>query len=751
MNRKLILIPILSSLSFCVNAQSDLYQTHRDLLSKIKVTAHGVEKVNAWSGGQNAPQFAIADMNKDGKNDLIVFENERGVKVYINTNPLPGTSIPLYRYAPEYEYKFPNVNNYIKLIDYNCDNVPDLFHFGTGLQGLVIADGFYDNSDILTFKPEREIRFYRQGSSTSSNVNIRPTDIPSIEDIDGDGDLDVVSYSINGNYITAWQNITKEDGLPCDSFRIKALTGCWGKVLQDYPRTHMLHITYCPPPRGDGGNGTNHGNNALCLLDIDGDGDMDFLDGNQDYSDIQLLINGKADYQYPIDSMIAQDTLWKKDGHQLYMPKYPAAYWVDIDQDGDRDIMISPKLTGTENYRCIALYENQGSSSAPNFVYHSDSFLMETMIDLGTNTYPVVYDYNKDGLADLLVGTMGRYNPISGTNLSRIVYYQNTGTATLPVFTLIDDNLLELETMGLNGGALAIGDLDNDGKDELFIGRMNGNIAYFKNYAASGTVQPDWRLWQRELTDKNNKNIRANNFATPVIYDVNKDGKNDLVSGMHLGYLFYYQNSGTSGDIKLEKLSDSLGKLKVGPYQQEGSSAPFIGKIDNTGKEYLMIGTKDGTIQCWDGIDSGDPNKTYTLVEEKYSNIKIQGRKAAPYFADINNDGKYEVIIGNDLGGLNMYFQIWTVNVEGVARSQNKLSVYPNPAMDILNVGLSDGIISAKATVKIYTSMGQQVNAFMQYSDNAWRVDVSSLPTGMYLCTVYSNGTTQTARFSKTK
>ncbi len=730
-------------------AQSDIYQNSKDYLSQVKIMVNGIEKTNAWCGGQNSPQFAIADMNNDGKNDLMIFENYRGVKVYLNIGRGSATE---YRYAPEYEYKFPPVYNFIKLVDYNCDNVPDLFHFG--YSGLWICDGFYDASNILTFKPQKEIRYQRQGVSGTSNVTISPSDNPGIEDIDHDGDLDIVTYSIWGTFITSWKNIRVEQSLPCDTFPLELETTCWGKALQAVARTHELGVTVCPPFREpEPGNRTTDGNNAMCLVDIDGDGDFDVLDGNNAYSDIQLLINGKTQYQYPIDTMVAQDTTWQSGGHKLNMPKFPSAYWLDIDGDGDRDILISPKLNGSENYKCIALYENTGTSGAPIFTYRSDSFLMESMVDLGTNTYPVVYDYNKDGLQDLLVGTMGRYNAGSGATMSRIVYFQNTGTATDPVFTLQDDNLLGLENQGIDGAALAMGDLDNDGMDELLIGRKNGNIAYFRNYAASASVQPDWQLWQRELSNQSGQSIRANNYATPCIYDVDKDGVKDLICGMQIGYIHYYKNmSTTSGQVSLVKQSDSLGKLKVGPYQQTGFSAPFVGKIDNTGKEYLMVGSYDGTIQRWEGIDSGDPNKTYTRVDTFYSNIHIKGWSSSPAFADINNDGKYELFVGNDLGGLNLYRQVWNENVEDVVKKQNELSIYPNPAMDKLNIGLEGRIIPVKSVVKIYNSMGQLMsNITMNYIDNAWRVDISSLPSGIYLCSVYYNGETHTARFSKTK
>jgi hypothetical protein len=729
-------------------AQSEIYQSSSAYLATMKVMANGIEKTNAWAGGQNSPQFSIADMNNDGKNDLLIFENYKGVKVYINVAHGSGTE---YRYSPEYEYKFPPVYNFMKLVDYNCDGVPDLFHFG--YSGLWICDGFYDNSNLLTFKPQKEVRYYRQGQTSTSNVTISPSDNPGIEDIDHDGDLDIVTYSLWGNYITAWKNLRVENSFPCDTFPLELETTCWGKAIQAIARTHTLGITDCPPFRDDPSNRPNDGNNAMCLVDIDGDGDFDVLDGNNAYSDLQLLINGKTQYSYPIDTMVAQDTTWQTGGHVLQMPRFPAAYWLDIDQDGDRDLLISPKLDGTENYKCIALYENTGTSGAPIFVYRTDSFLMETMVDVGTNSYPVVYDYNKDGLLDLLVGTMGRFNPVSGSTRSRIVYYQNTGTASNPVFTLTNDDLLGLESMGLDGGAIAVGDLDNDGKDELLIGRKNGNIAYFRNNAASASVQPEWQLWQRELTNQSSTAIRANNFAAPCIYDVDKDGVKDLIIGTQIGYIHYYKNmSAIPGQIALLKQTDSIGKIKVGPYQQAGFSAPFVGKIDNTGKEYLMTGSVDGTIQRWEGIDSGDPNRTYSRVDTFYSNIFIKGRNAAPAFADINGDGKYELFIGNDLGGVNLYRQVWNVSVEDVANNKNDLSIYPNPAMDVLNIGLNENIIPAKSVVKIYSSMGQLMrNVTMQYRDNAWRVDINSLPAGVYLCSVYYEGKTQTARFSKTK
>ena len=55
-------------------AQGDglIYLTHSSLLSDVKLTMNGAEKKLAWAGGINAPQIAMPDLNKDGKNDLVI-------------------------------------------------------------------------------------------------------------------------------------------------------------------------------------------------------------------------------------------------------------------------------------------------------------------------------------------------------------------------------------------------------------------------------------------------------------------------------------------------------------------------------------------------------------------------------------------------------------------------------------------------------------------------------------------------------
>jgi len=160
-----------------------------------------------------------------------------------------------------------------------------------------------------------------------------------------------------------------ELGLPCDSIHLEMEDHCWGKFGENnYPPHHpVLHSC----------GGEDHGH-SVCLFDHDMDGDLDLLLGTPDLNQLAFLQNGKIPYNSSgPDSMVFLDIAWQSGGGMpVNLPSFPAAYSIDIDQDGKKDLLIAPNEAGSisENSKCVWYYKNLSTAGAPNWAFQSSSF-----------------------------------------------------------------------------------------------------------------------------------------------------------------------------------------------------------------------------------------------------------------------------------------------------------------------------------------------------------------------------------------
>ena len=734
--------------------------------TSVKVYVGSQEQTLAWCGGFNNPQFNMGDLNNDGIQDLIVFEPNKGVKTFINR----GTAgHPAYRYAPEYALGFPPIFDYLILADYNCDNIPDLFHQGG--TGFSVYKGYYNSGNRLCFTFYKDL-YYNNDTHISGSVNVfnNPGDIPAVVDIDHDGDLDFVSYDISGGKLNFFKNMRVEMGLPCDSIHVELKDRCWGKVYQGFYRTHTLGYS-CDNSgllRGvaDTAGKLTHTGNTPCLFDWDLDGDYDYLDGSINFNEMTFLKNGRIEHGGGPDSMIYQDTMWQAGGTSISLPVWPAAFNVDIDQDGLKDLLISPNAANaSENYKCVWYYHNNSTVGVPNWQFMSDTFLVDQSIDLGTAAYPMLFDYNKDGKPDLFIGSDG-YRQASGLLRSRISYYENTSTAGHPAFTLRTKDFLNIDTFNFAGAAPAFGDLDNDGKKDMVIGHSDGTISYFRNMAASDTVQPVWQPAAVALADNTTAIINVGGRAAPFIYDIDKDGKADLLAGSMYGTLHYYQNLGTTpGSVSLKLVNDKLGGVKTDPNQLIGCySTPYIGRVDSTGRDYLLMGSNSGNIYRFDSVASGDTTLTYPLLESQYSYIDstylVYNHPSSPFAAysnlrsaltvgDVDGDGDYEMIVGTLRGGVEFYKRKVGDHTEIPSLTENgTLTAFPNPVSDVLNITWT-GMIQLTLKLTVANMQGQIIyTTDVAGNSRHATVPVSTLPSGLYVCTMYSGANRYHSKFT---
>lgn len=732
---KKYLLLLVSTMLFSANASAQF------LFKKINTIevrdTNDIKLKNPWVGGLNNPQFSSADLNNDGIEDLVIFN-----KTYTVNNDQVLTFIKGpngYEHAPEYQANFPytevdspKMEFFMLLKDYNCDGIADAFSCTPGY--IQAYKGRYDANNKLTFDYQTFLQF--NSFTGLLNVFVSSIDIPAIVDVNGDGDLDVLTFNIFGFVIEYYENQSMELTGTCgDTLVFELVDDCWGNIFEDGLRKAVQFRDTCGTLTGKGG--PRHSGSAVLAFDIDADGDKDVLLGDISFTNMNMVINGGT-----ADSArgVSQDTIFPFYNVSIDLPIFPAGFYLDVTNDGRNDLIIAPNSPkNSENYYCAWLYENTSSTAEDSFTLKTKSFMVEDMIDVGAGAYPVFVDINQDGLMDFVVGNYGYYT--NGVNYkSGLAYFQNIGTTDVPAFKLIDRDLFNLSTLNFKGLAPAFGDLDGDGDLDMILGEESGELHYFTNTAGAGN------LMNFTLTTPFYFRIDIGQFSMPVLFDVNDDGLLDMVVGERSGNLNYFVNKGTVDTASFSRDPDNsfFGEIDIRePGLITGFSAPAFATLDSTDKIYLLVGSESRGITVYD-FDRGNANAgAFTKLFERYSDIR-EGEQTTIALADITNDGKLEMLVGNYKGGVSFYSQSDSIAEppSSVANfNVNDFVVYPNPTNDKLFVRFKD-IPQQEWKISMYNILGSQVYAERKEISAGTTVviDTQLFEKGIYILELSNNG-----------
>jgi hypothetical protein len=653
MIKNIILSVSLSLVTLLVYSQGVFKYAHNDSIIVVK---NGAALSDPWAGGMNNPQFNEIDVNFDCLNDLVVLDKDGSVlKVYVK-DTLQGNTY--YHSAPEYIKYFPDdINDILLIRDYNNDGKPDIFTNNTpelfGGNGLKVYKNVSDS--ILKFElitAHLPALFFQQ----PSEVLIKAFDFPTIEDIDGDGDLDIVSaHQIYLSY-QYYENVSPNH----DSLEYEYREYCWGQFFQRDDGT----VVFGWSCKGGGIADTSssvarHGGAAITAIDLTGNGVKDILLGDPDRANIIALTNvgtptsammDTANYHFPGPINDAVD-----------LPSFPLAFVLDVSHNDTEDLIVAPnQYEGSKDTGNVWRFENVSTSNIPDFQFQEDNFLIGDQIDVGTNAIPVLADISGDNIPDLLVGNLGyfvSYDPdwfITEYN-SKVAYFKNTGTINKPAFQLITDDLANLSSKNLDRLAPAFADLDGDGDNDMLLAQANGYISYYRNDGFAG-MEANFVLVTDTFMNQN-FGVLPNLF----LYDVDKDQTLDLLVGQKNGHVRLFLNQGTtSSPIYTTSATDTLGGIFSYNPGFESNAVPFIGKLNGGSTTTLVIGDGAGNLMYYDGLDT-DYMGTFTLIDSQkvsHSPINITG-------ADLTGNDSLELIVGERPGGL-MY-----LNLDSIAYGDN--------------------------------------------------------------------------------
>lgn len=366
-------------------------------------------------------------------------------------------------------------------------------------------------------------------------------------------------------------------------------------------------------------------NSLPCLFDVNGDGDLDVLAFRLAGVSVEYHENQSMELYGTCDSIVFQQ---------------------------ESDCFGKFYLDGISNIAhlgsCLMRHTSPGTVNNPSSVLHSGSCM-------------IAFDNQGDGDADLINGD------ILGSNL---LYLENGGTTPGVNDSMnYQDTLYPVYDLAVNYISFPAPyylDVNNDGKNDLIVSSCMenqsenyDNILYYQNTTDNNTNV--FNFQQRRFLS--NKMIDVGSGASPVIIDVDADGKKDLLIGNY-GYLrtnlipntfesgiSYYKNTGTNICPEFTLINDNYNGLFSLGLQ---NIYPAFGDLDNDGDQDMLVGANDGMLYLYTNNGGAGNPLNLSLTSIQYQSIDV-GNAATPQIVDVDKDGLLDLLIGNAFGTIYYY------------------------------------------------------------------------------------------------
>ena len=388
----------------------------------------------------------------------------------------------------------------------------------------------------------------------------------------------------------------------------------------------------------------------------------------------------------------------------------------DFDSDGLFDLIVG-EMDG------LYCHFEQSSVMSFDFAVQSDNFLH--LLDVGAGAAPCLADLDDDGLWDMIVGEWhGNLN-----------HFEQTEAGSTN-FLLISDTLGDFDAGDYSLPALT--DLDADGLLDLIVGERDGTLNHLEQH-------PENRN-EFSLIAENFNGINVERYAAPFFTDLDGDNLIDMILGEDIGKLHLYEQKGAMS-YEFELITDSL-NVSIQNHRQP---TPYVIDYDADGLLDLFIGASAGTIHHYEQIAANSIE--FEQVTDVFENIHLESAVRIS-FGDINQDGFLDLICGDRNGGLHLYLNASSTQVKSPGSENYEYALYtnyPNPFNKATNIAYQIPVM-CDVLITVYNLSGQKIKTLVDGKQQAGKHVIhwdatdeqgKKINTGVYLLTMKTNDFTK--------